>query len=143
MNYISENVAKNFRAGSLRLFEIFDLLYKPLIVKLKEYLLDGYCVKTMLVGFLETCRYEPDISFEDYLEGDLAEDILMHLGYHEMRDDLFGANLSVEDARIRDHFFDIIKSSIGADYLHHIVKSSGYWDAVINLYNDTDLSKAV
>ena len=114
------------------LFDMFDILYLPLIVKFKEYMLSNYSVEYTIDCYKDARDCWSDISFVEYLEMDLGQDILMHFGmdgYDE--EDVFISNLPQNEVRLAKHLMDLIKE-LGVDYLNHLVLKSGYFSEVLD-----------
>lgn len=115
------------------LFDMFDILYLPLIVKFKEYMLSNYSVEYTIDCYQDARDCWSDISFVEYLEMDLGQDILMHFGmdgYDE--EDVFISNLPQNEVRLAKHLMDLIKE-LGVDYLNHLVLKSGYFSEVLDM----------
>ena len=115
------------------LFDMFDILYLPLIVKFKEYMLSNYSVEYTIDCYQDARDCWSDITFVEYLEMDLGQDILMHFGmdgYDE--EDVFISNLPQNEVRLAKHLMDLIKE-IGVDYLNHLVLKSGYFSEVLDM----------
>ena len=115
------------------LFDMFDILYLPLVVKFKEYMLSNYSVEYTIDCYKDARDCWSDISFVEYLEMDLGQDILMHFGmdgYDE--EDVFISNLPQNEVRLVKHLMDLIKE-IGVDYLNHLVLKSGYFSEVVDM----------
>lgn len=115
------------------LFDMFDILYLPLIVKFKEYMLSNYSVEYTIDCYKDARDCWSDISFVEYLEMDLGQDILMHFGmdgYDE--EDVFISNLPQNEVRLAKHLMDLIKE-LGVDYLNHLVLKSGYFSEVLDM----------
>lgn len=115
------------------LFDMFDILYLPLVVKFKEYMLSNYSVEYTIDCYKEARDCWSDITFVEYLEMDLGQDILMHFGmdgYDE--EDVFISNLPQNEVRLAKHLMDLIKE-IGVDYLNHLVLKSGYFSEVLDM----------
>ena len=115
------------------LFDMFDILYLPLVVKFKEYMLSNYSVEYTIDCYKDARDCWSDITFVEYLEMDLGQDILMHFGmdgYDE--EDVFISNLPQNEVRLAKHLMDLIKE-IGVDYLNHLVLKSGYFSEVLDM----------
>ena len=115
------------------LFDMFDILYLPLVVKFKEYMLSNYSIEYTIDCYKDARYCWPDITFVEYLEMDLGQDILMHFGmdgYDE--EDVFISNLPQNEVRLAKHLMDLIKE-IGVDYLNHVVLESGYFSEVLDM----------
>ena len=115
------------------LFDMFDILYLPLIVKFKEYMLSNYSVEYTIDCYKDARDCWSDITFVEYLEMDLGQDILMHFGmdgYDE--EDVFISNLPQNEVRLAKHLMDLIKE-LGVDYLNHLVLKSGYFSEVLDM----------
>ena len=115
------------------LFDMFDILYLPLVVKFKEYMLSNYSVEYTIDCYKDARDCWSDISFVEYLEMDLGQDILMHFGmdgYDE--EDVFISNLPQNEVRLAKHLMDLIKE-LGVDYLNHLVLKSGYFSEVLDM----------
>ena len=115
------------------LFDMFDILYLPLVVKFKEYMLSNYSVEYTIDCYKDARDCWSDISFVEYLEMDLGQDILMHFGmdgYDE--EDVFISNLPQNEVRLAKHLMDLIKE-LGVDYLNHLVLESGYFSEVLDM----------
>lgn len=115
------------------LFDMFDILYLPLIVKFKEYMLSNYSIEYTIDCYKDARYCWPDITFVEYLEMDLGQDILMHFGmdgYDE--EDVFISNLPQNEVRLAKHLMDLIKE-LGVDYLNHLVLKSGYFSEVLDM----------
>ena len=115
------------------LFDMFDILYLPLVVKFIEYMLSNYSVEYNIDCYKDARDCWSDISFVEYLEMDLGQDILMHFGmdgYDE--EDVFISNLPQNEVRLAKHLMDLIKE-LGVDYLNHLVLKSGYFSEVLDM----------
>lgn len=115
------------------LFDMFDILYLPLVVKFKEYMLSNYSVEYTIDCYKDARDCWSDITFVEYLEMDLGQDILMHFGmdgYAE--EDVFISDLPENEVRLAKHLMDLIKE-LGVDYLNHLVLKSGYFSEVLDM----------
>ena len=115
------------------LYDKFDILYLPLVVKFKEYMLSNYSVEYTIDCYKDARDCWADITFVEYLEMDLGQDILMHFGMDGNTDeDLFISYLPQNEVRLAKHLMDLIKE-LGVDYLNHLVFKSGYFSEVLDM----------
>lgn len=113
------------------LFDMFDILYLPLVVKFKEYMLSNYSVEYTIDCYKNARDCWSDITFVEYLEMDLGQDILMHFGMAgDAEEDVFISDLPENEVRLAKHLMDLIKE-LGVDYLNHLVLESGYFSEVL------------
>lgn len=115
------------------LFDMFDILYLPLVVKFKEYMLSNYSVEYTIDCYKNARDCWSDITFVEYLEMDLGQDILMHFGMAgDAEEDVFISDLPENEVRLAKHLMDLIKE-LGVDYLNHLVLESGYFSEVLDM----------
>ena len=115
------------------LFDMFDILYLPLVVKFKEYMLSNYSIEYTIDCYKDARYCWPDITFVEYLEMDLGQDIVMHFGMDGYDvEDVFISKLPQSEVRLVKHLMDLIKE-IGVDYLNHLVLKSGYFSEVLDM----------
>ena len=115
------------------LFDMFDILYLPLVVKFKEYMLSNYSVEYTIDCYKNARDCWSDITFVEYLEMDLGQDILMHFGMaQDAEEDVFISDLPENEVRLAKHLMDLIKE-LGVDYLNHLVLESGYFSEVLDM----------
>ena len=115
------------------LFSILDILYLPLIIKFREYMLSNYSVEYTIDCYKDARDCWPDITFVKYLEMDLGQDILLHFGMDGYDvEDVFISKLPQSEVRLAKHLMDLIKE-LGVDYLNHLVLKSGYFSEVLDM----------
>ena len=137
---VSKILQEKVVVEELQLYEDLDKNYLPLIVKVKEYVLSNYCVGYELDFFDTIKNDEPDFTLLDYIIGDIAEEISIHLNFYETIDDILYTTLSLEEKNLCGSFFNVYKE-VGFEYMKHIIVKSGFLHEYLEMAALYNISK--